>query len=115
LHWTFQLARSELKFDPADKMKKIFEEEVKACNNQYTVSEAIGPYSRFCMAIGLISFLIPGPPDSVATRTDLGTAFTHVIQAMNGDENMDDETFLELLDKIIQEYEALKVSSPNAL
>jgi hypothetical protein len=114
LHWTFQLVRSELKFDPADRMEKIFEEEAKARGTKYTVSEAIGPYSRVCMAIGLISFLIPGPPSSTATRTDLRTAFTHVIQAMNEDGNMDNEIFLELLEKIMREYEALNVSLLDA-
>ena len=66
------------------------------------------------MAIGLISFLIPGPPSSTTTRTDLRTAFTHVIQAMNEDGNMDNEIFLELLEKIMREYEALNVSLLDA-
>ena len=96
-------------------MEKIFDDETKACDTQYTVSEAIGPYSQICMAIGLISFLIPGPPSSTTTRTDLRTTLTHVIWAMDEDRNMENEDSLGLLENIMREYEALNVSLPYAL
>ena len=103
-----------MKFDPAERMEKLFEGETKARGTKYAVSEAIGPYSRLCMAVGLISFFLPGPSSDIVTKTDLRTTITQVMKAMEEDRNMATESSQELLIQIMEEYEALNVSSPCA-
>ena len=75
------------------------------------VSEAINSYSRMSMAMGLISFFLPGPSSDAGTMIDLRETMSKVIRALDKTRNMEGADSQALVENVTQKYLELKVSS----